>query len=43
MTEELVADRNLGQKTNLYSKEKRIAVNRCYQGSLNPLALKMDI
>jgi len=35
MTEELMADRNLAQKTNFFSKEKRIAGIRCYQGSLN--------
>jgi hypothetical protein len=35
MTEELMADRSLEQKTSFFSKEKRIAGIRCYQGSLN--------
>jgi len=35
MTEELMADRNLRQKTSFFSKEKWIAGIRCYQGSLN--------
>jgi len=35
MSEELMADINLGQKTYFFSKEKRNAGIRCYQGSLN--------
>jgi len=35
MTEEPMADRSLAQKTSFFSKEKRIAGIRYYQGSLN--------